>query len=276
MKSKHFIIVLILSGLIVISCNKKSTNEVVKTDISFENVFLGHIDSLRFLCMNLNVVSNEIKGEFFDTSNAFTFKISGEFSGDSSFYLREFDSLGNQTGLFNGKMSDNYLLSGIWMKADSSLKTPFSFQLTQIDASKLFEEVANRFQKQLVQNQKNMAPNANDAMKATPNFHINDLIKLKQNFKADGKQGVKEVIITAENIYRFDFDKVKVKIDYYKSNGVQVKTAEVIFVGLTKNKSESMRVSDDNKANYIVARIIEAESIEAKYYFNHYSQMFNK
>lgn len=276
MKNLKSVLIISLLSLIIVSCKEKKAIESVKNNISFDNQLFGHIDSLRFLVMNISVKENMISGDFFDTANAFKFKISGEFFNDSTFFIREFDSLGNQTGLFNGKLTSIDEMSGIWMKPDSSSKTPFYLIKSGFDANLMFNQAALRYQNVIKEEKKSTEIAVKADVKPNFNFRINDLIKVTYDFKSNGKQGVKDVVITLENIYRFDFDKVKVKVDYYKSDGVQVKTADLLFVGLVKNKKESIKTDDDKKANYIVARIIEAESSDAKYYFNHYTQMFNK
>lgn len=264
MKIISNIILLLVLLIFAFGCKEK-TNPDELTTISFEKVLFGHIDSNRFIIMNVKVIKNEIIGTFFDTTYTGGYKFFGMIKADSSFYIREFDSFGNQTGLFTGSFMINSEFSGIWMKPDSSQKAPFFLVPTELKLEELIERANDRSIKE-----------TKKRITEKQNINIDKDLELFTYYKADGKQGVIDVKVTLINHSAYLFDKVKVKVDYYKANGVQIKTHELQFVGLAKGKMETLTCPDDNKAKYVLVKIIEAEAVEARYYFNHYTQMFSK
>ncbi len=98
---------------------------------SFYKNFSGTIDEKYHIFMNLSFDKNNIIGNYYYEQNEAKskLKLRGTIN-KNSVILKEFDSQGNQTGLFKGIYQSN-LISGVWSKADGTKTMKFSVNETK-------------------------------------------------------------------------------------------------------------------------------------------------
>jgi len=116
----------------IVSCKnekqeKPTKKQTVKTEINndFIKTYEGNINGKYEIMMKLISDNGEIKGSYFYKKNGIKLDIKGNLRNDSLITLNEFDTNGNQTGLFKGKMVSKSKIIGKWSKPNGKNKMDF-------------------------------------------------------------------------------------------------------------------------------------------------------
>lgn len=102
------------------------------TPIGFSKTFEGSIDKYP---VRIQLARNgpDLSGKYIYIRNDKEFNLKGTVDTQNSFVLSEFDSNGNQTGVFKGNLSSDSELNGTWTKPNGN--TSLAFSLRQISPS---------------------------------------------------------------------------------------------------------------------------------------------
>ncbi|MFN5218867.1 MAG: hypothetical protein ACK5CL_08865 [Sphingomonadales bacterium] len=96
------------------------------TPADFTNsCFRGKINDKYNIEMHLDGTDGFLSGYYQYKSIGKRIKIHGETNEDGSWFLKEFDNSGNQTGVFELYSLDSNIIEGVWYKPDGSSAMPF-------------------------------------------------------------------------------------------------------------------------------------------------------
>jgi hypothetical protein len=87
--------------------------------------FRGKINDKYNIEMHLDGTDGFLSGYYQYKSIGKRIKIHGETNEDGSWFLKEFDNSGNQTGVFELYSLDSNIIQGVWYKPDNSSVMPF-------------------------------------------------------------------------------------------------------------------------------------------------------
>ncbi len=126
MKKYLLFIIAIFSLAVFSAC---SGNETVD---NYTKTFEGKIGEEYEIVAKLKFSNNQLEGVYYYKKLGVDLKIKGSIDADGILILNEFDSNGNQTGIFKGTFS-NTSLSGNWSKPDGSKSKAFSLKESEIN-----------------------------------------------------------------------------------------------------------------------------------------------
>lgn len=125
------IILLIIISIGIQSCKEKVEKTIINKD--FTRTYEGHINEKYEIMMKLTSDDGKIIGSYYYKKNSIKLDIKGELQNDGSIVLNEFDTNGNQTGLFKGKMENEQKFVGKWSKPNE--KNIMDFKLIESNSN---------------------------------------------------------------------------------------------------------------------------------------------
>ncbi len=141
--------ILIFAAIIYLSaCNQTQTDsekttelinqEVQSVQLDFVKTFEGQIDNKYDIVLKITSNSGQITGNYFYKTKGTDIQVKGNLDNQGNFTLNEYNSKGNQTGVFNGTMSNNNKIEGNWSKPNGDKAMPFVLieSNTQYESSK--------------------------------------------------------------------------------------------------------------------------------------------
>jgi hypothetical protein len=93
-------------------------------------VFEGAINNQYQIQMHLVRSGENLSGSYFYTKYKVDIPIKGTIDGQDNFTINEFDSKGNQTGVFKGRLVSSNEMEGNWSKPNGDKLMPFSLKAT--------------------------------------------------------------------------------------------------------------------------------------------------
>jgi hypothetical protein len=120
--------ILIFIAIIGFSACKKSNESVdnpTNIQLDFVKTFEGQIDNKYDIILKITSNEGQIDGNYFYKSVGTNIQVKGNLDINGDLKLNEFDTKGNQTGLFNGKMVNNNKIEGNWSKPNGDKEKPF-------------------------------------------------------------------------------------------------------------------------------------------------------
>lgn len=119
----------------LIACNKtQNTSENVaqqndttisQMQIDFIKTFEGKINDSYDIVLKITSNGGQVTGNYFYNSKGVDIQVDGILDDKGNLTLNEYDSKGNQTGVFNGIISNNSKIEGIWSKPNGDKEMPF-------------------------------------------------------------------------------------------------------------------------------------------------------
>ena len=130
---KYILPILII--LVTISCKKKESGNSPKVEIptNFVKTFEGKISEKFDIIMKLTAESGIVNGAYYYTKVGRNIQLKGEIQNNGELLLNEYDSSGNQTGIFKGKIIENSKIEGNWSKPNGEKE--MTFKLIESNAS---------------------------------------------------------------------------------------------------------------------------------------------
>lgn len=112
------------------SANSSSSPQAVSaTDAAnFSRAFEGTLNNQYAIEMNLQRNGESLSGTYLYTRHKVDIPINGTIDGQGNFVINEFDSKGNQTGVFKGRLLSSDSIDGTWSKPNGDKSMPFSLK----------------------------------------------------------------------------------------------------------------------------------------------------
>lgn len=117
------------------ACNKTqnaSENDAEQNDtktsqlqINFVKTFEGKINDSYDIVLKITSNDGQVTGNYFYNSKGVDIQVDGVLDDKGNLTLNEYDSNGNQTGVFNGIVSNNSKIEGVWSKPNGDKEMPF-------------------------------------------------------------------------------------------------------------------------------------------------------
>lgn len=128
---KNYILILLS---VFISCKKTAIESAQKVEVSsnFVKTFEGKISETFDVVMKLTVDNRAVTGTYFYKKVGENIQLKGELRDNGELVLNEYDSSGNQTGIFKGKIIENSKIEGDWSKPNGEKR--MSFKLIESNA----------------------------------------------------------------------------------------------------------------------------------------------
>lgn len=121
--------ILILIAIIAFSACKKtkdqSNQQASNIQLDFVKTFEGQIDNKYDIILKITSNEGQIDGNYCYKSVGTNIQVKGSLDTNGNLTLNEFDTKGNQTGLFSGKMVNNNKIEGNWSKPNGDKEKPF-------------------------------------------------------------------------------------------------------------------------------------------------------
>ncbi|MDX6447081.1 MAG: hypothetical protein QOH71_4155 [Blastocatellia bacterium] len=95
---------------------------------NFSKVFEGTLNSQYPIKMNLQRNGENLVGTYVYTKYKVDIPIKGTIDGQDNLIINEFDSKGNQTGVFKGRLTSNSEMEGTWSKPNGDKSMSFSLK----------------------------------------------------------------------------------------------------------------------------------------------------
>lgn len=130
---KYILSILII--LVTISCKKKESGNSLKVEIptNFVKTFEGTIYEKFDIIMKLTAENGIVNGAYYYTEVGENIQLKGEIQNNGELLLNEYDSSGNQTGIFKGKIIENSKIEGNWSKPNG--EKVMTFKLIESNTS---------------------------------------------------------------------------------------------------------------------------------------------
>jgi hypothetical protein len=145
MKQLSILLALLMSVLAFASCSKSESSNISASSnsgsnntntsvekisssesVNFSKVFQGTINNQFPIEMSLQRNGEDLSGSYFYTKVRTDIPIKGTIDGQDNFIINEFDSKGNQTGVFKGRFVSKTAMEGNWSKPSGEKLMPFS------------------------------------------------------------------------------------------------------------------------------------------------------
>jgi hypothetical protein len=121
---------------LLFACNRSKTDSehsAIQANISsaqdiqldFIKTFEGQVNNKYDIVLKISSDNGEITGNYFYKSSGIDIKLKGNLNREGKLSLSEFDSQGNQTGIFNGTMANNNKIEGNWSKPNGKKEMIF-------------------------------------------------------------------------------------------------------------------------------------------------------
>jgi hypothetical protein len=137
MKKYPLFIIAIFSLAIFFACSENQTvNDFTKT-------FEGKIGDEYEIVAKIKLSKNQLEGVYFYEEIGVDLIIKGSVDTEGILILNEFDSNGNQTGVFKGNFS-NTGISGNWSKPDGSKSKAFYLKESEIDYDSMSKSLSSK------------------------------------------------------------------------------------------------------------------------------------
>ena len=95
---------------------EQSNQESPNVHLDFVKTFEGQINNKHDIVLKITSNSGQIAGNYFYKTVGKDIQVKGDLDNQGKITLNEYDSKGNQTGLFSGKMLNNSKIEGNWSK----------------------------------------------------------------------------------------------------------------------------------------------------------------
>jgi antitoxin component YwqK of YwqJK toxin-antitoxin module len=128
---KQFLLLLVVIGLS--ACNQPNTtktkdqnNQIASSvQLDFVKTFEGQINNKYDIILKITSNGGQISGKYFYTSVGSDIQVKGKLDNQGKLTLNEYDTKGNQTGLFSGTMVNNNKIAGNWSKPNGDKEMSF-------------------------------------------------------------------------------------------------------------------------------------------------------
>jgi hypothetical protein len=130
---KQILIFVAIIGLF--ACNENHTDSEKTTEqsnkvapsvqLDFVKTFEGQINNKYDIVLKITSNSGKITGNYFYKTEGTDIQVKGNLDNLGKFALYEYDSKGNQTGLFSGTMVNNNKIEGNWSKPNGDKAMTF-------------------------------------------------------------------------------------------------------------------------------------------------------
>ena len=105
-----------------IQANSSNSKDI---QLDFVKTFEGQVNNKYDIVLKISSNNGGITGNYFYKSSGTDIKVKGNLNGEGKLSLSEFDSQGNQTGIFNGTMANNNKIEGNWSKPNGEKEMSF-------------------------------------------------------------------------------------------------------------------------------------------------------
>ena len=145
---------LLLFNLFLTSCNSSQRKETSEISLDFVTTFEGKINDKYEILMKITCHNGNVDGNYFYTSIGANLKLSGQLDKDGNISMKEYNSNGDETGIFIGKMKNNNKIEGTWSKPNGDKKASFYLlasntpylNLTKESSDKKYSEISGRYE----------------------------------------------------------------------------------------------------------------------------------
>ena len=120
-------ILLLLVLLVITSCKKTESENSLKVGMptNFVKTFEGKISEKFDIIMKLTAENGIVNGTYYYKKVGENIQLKGELQNNGELVLNEYDSSGNQTGIFKGKITENSKIEGNWSKPNGEKEMAF-------------------------------------------------------------------------------------------------------------------------------------------------------
>lgn len=244
--------------LVMFSCKNEQAS---KPNFNFIKTFEGEIGDKYAVVMKIRVDEGKIEGNYYYRSSTDKLKIKGTIEKSGEILFSEFDTQGNQTGIFKGKLLDGAKLNGTWSKPSGEKEMNF----TLIESNTNFEGLASEQTKKA--KEKIETEKALDDDKERVKVDIKTYVTTKYNCKWKLLGGFSNLYVTLSNNTNYLVDEVKATLSVIKSNGTIHYTEEISFDKISAWDSQIVNLADGGRGNEIKIEIwkIKSKQLDLNY-----------
>ena len=236
-----------------ISCKNESSNS---NNTSFIKTFEGEIGSKYEIVLKMRVDNGNAEGNYFYRSTGEKLKIKGVIDKLGDIILNEFDTKGNQTGIFKGKIINGTKLLGTWSKADGGKEMDF----TLIESNTNFEGVAVEQEKKAKEKFETQKEIESDKERIKVDIKSYVIAKHDCRWKTFG--GYRNMYVTLSNNTNYQLDEVKATLSVIKSNKDIYYTEELSFDKIPAWENKIVQLADSERGNEVKITIWKIKSKE--------------
>ena len=128
---KQFLFFVVVIGLS--ACNQSDTTKTKdqnnqtasSVQMDFVKTFEGQINNKYDIILKITSNGGQISGKYFYQSVGSDIQVKGNLDNQGKLTLNEYDTKGNQTGLFSGTMVNNNKIAGNWSKPNGDAEMSF-------------------------------------------------------------------------------------------------------------------------------------------------------
>lgn len=142
MRIKFFYTTLLFTAVLACKSETKTEQKQQQPKLDFVQTYEGTIDDKYPLHIKLKSDEGIITGNYFYDKIGTDIKVNGTITKDSIFILNEFDNIGNQVGLWKGKLVNENKIIGNWSKPDGSSAKNFNLISTSSNYDTVKREIS--------------------------------------------------------------------------------------------------------------------------------------